>query len=753
MALDSKAIAAEAWTQLLHSILSDSPPSDMSKLYYYSYPVTHDIYLQHNLNSLGIYKYKLGTENIRAKIISFMHSQGVQTDEQGVEHFQNSTRSLVQVNGDASKQGIKYIQNNMRFGTNYEVVQATKNGNQQGIEHNPDYKRSNTPYKVEQITENENKQGIEHIQYNMTSFPCCEVVQTNEDENQQGIEHIQNSTRSYPRCEVVQTNEDEYQQEIEHIQNSMRSFPRFDVVQTNEDENQQGIEHIQSSMRSYPRCEVVQTNEDEYQQGIDHIQNSMRSFPRFDVVQTNEDENQQGIEHIQNNTRSYPRCEVVQTNEDEYQPGIEHIQNSMRSFPRFDVVQTNEEENQQGIEHIQNSMRSYPRCEVVQTNDDENQQGIEHIQFGMRSFTPCEVVQTNDDENQKRMEQIGYGMSSSTTCEVVQVERKDDIWISHVRGRPEFFEKYLKKREFFEKYYKKIAARRVHRRKQENKISALSMVLELVKSGGLHGEEKAVMESDMLEIIEFLHEMGANTIRMALEEELDIMNQEYDDTEYTKKEKELLLRILDTENCQLTICKIICEEGRDQLCYEHSEGVKVNEDENQHGIEHIPDCKRSTMPSEVARAIEHTNQRKIKRILNRKSTGSTGLHKVLEETEDGDEQPINYTIANILSTSFGELLELVENVELHGEVKPSPPPPVIQLIKLLHHYGLDTIQSGVKEELKEVNQKCDNIENDPAILCKKRLLQVMLRICDTETCQKTLCQIICEALRSQVPFD
>lgn len=229
MALDttSKAIATHAWTQLLDSILSGDPPCDMSKYYFFWYQIIDYNHFQHNLKRLEIHKYKLGTENIRAKIS--LHSQVVQTNEQGVEHIQDSTRSVVPANEDAVKQGIEHIQYGMRSGTSYEVVQA-----------------------------NENQLGIDHIQYSMRSSTPYQVVQANEDEIQQGIEHIQYCMRSTKHYEVLQANDQDYnQQGIDHIQNRIISAMHYEVMRENEHVNQQGVESTQDGIRSRIRSRLL----------------------------------------------------------------------------------------------------------------------------------------------------------------------------------------------------------------------------------------------------------------------------------------------------------------------------------------------------------------------------------------------------------------------------------------------------------------------------------------------------------------
>ncbi|KAK1355507.1 hypothetical protein POM88_048763 [Heracleum sosnowskyi] len=536
--------------------------------------------------------------------------------------------------------------------------------------------------------------------------------------NEQGVEHVQDDSTRSAALAIA----DAEKQGMEHIQYSLRSGTSYEVVQANEDGNQQGIEYIQTSMRSGTH-KVVQANEDENHPGIEHIQYCIRSGTPYEVVQANEDRYQQGIEHIQTSTRSGTPHKVVQANEDGNKQGIEHIQTSLRSGTPHKVVQANEDENQQGIEHIQYGIRSGTPYKAVQANEDY-QQGIEHIQYCMRSRTSHKVVQANEAENQQGIEHVHDHELTSYVGKSTELTRLPEE-------------------------YDKITDTNKHQMHLARNILALSTLLELVKNGGLLGEEveQPVMEPYLLGIIKFFHEVEANSIQMVLEEEPENMNQKYDDTEHLKKQKELILKIYDTENCQLTMCKILRKAGRD--CSKHYyELVKANEEGNQPNFEHLPYCIRSTVPLEVVRAFEHRNQKILRRSMNRKYTRSTGLHRVLEETGYGVEQPLNHRGTKRLLTLFTELLELVQIGELHGNVKPEPETSaaVVRLMKLLYHYGLDIIQSGVEEELKEVKQKYDAVKKDPATLCKKKLLEIMLRICGTKTCQRTIYQIICNQM-------
>lgn len=105
---DTKAIIDEAWFQLVHSIISDNPPSDMSKEYYYTIRGRGFDYSQEQLKH---YKYKLGTENIQDRMRFNMNSQVVRVTEhkQETEHIQACIRSA---KNSGEVQAYEYEMNN-----------------------------------------------------------------------------------------------------------------------------------------------------------------------------------------------------------------------------------------------------------------------------------------------------------------------------------------------------------------------------------------------------------------------------------------------------------------------------------------------------------------------------------------------------------------------------------------------------------------------------------------------------------------
>lgn len=83
----TKAIAAEAWSQLMHSIVSDCPPSDMSRKYYYARPFTIEflqMQLKHHIDDL-----QLGPENFqpRRTLESMMMEVKNTKYRQKIQHF------------------------------------------------------------------------------------------------------------------------------------------------------------------------------------------------------------------------------------------------------------------------------------------------------------------------------------------------------------------------------------------------------------------------------------------------------------------------------------------------------------------------------------------------------------------------------------------------------------------------------------------------------------------------------------------
>ncbi|KAL1807924.1 hypothetical protein ACET3Z_024914 [Daucus carota] len=181
-----------------------------------------------------------------------------------------------------------------------------------------------------------------------------------------------------------------------------------------------------------------------------------------------------------------------------------------------------------------------------------------------------------------------------------------------------------------------------------------------------------------------------------------------------------------------------------------------NEDANEQDIEHIRDDeKRFNRVRDDARSAMFSIPADYENhpIINySESLRSTGLPKALYELENAYQHLLSYGEAKKLSTLFDELLDLVENKDLHGEEKLTLRIQVLKVVKLVHHYGIDTIRTGVEEELEDMNQKYDDVKKNLALLYRKKGLEVMLRICDAEACQRTISEIIGKAERDQVLY-
>lgn len=192
---------------------------------------------------------------------------------------------------------------------------------------------------------------------------------------------------------------------------------------------------------------------------------------------------------------------------------------------------------------------------------------------------------------------------------------------------------------------------------------------------------------------------------------------------------------------------------------------------NQQGIEHIQNLMISAMHYEVVQENEHGNQQQVEGtqdsirspLLSKpreydehqeiNNILETGWSDVLKERTCVNQQRINRMQAHMLTLWFDKLLDLVEDGDLQRKEKLILDPKVVCLIKLLHHYGVNTIRSGVDQELENLNQKHVNTEKDLEIQYKKKGLELMLRICDNEMCQKTIYQIIGKAEMGQVVYD
>lgn len=157
MVLDG-AIASEAWSQLVRSILSNTPPRDMSRDYYYTSPETSSDYLHKQSKRLGRYKYKLGTKNIQTRMRYGMRSEQVYEDDgdkQGIENIRPhliSTKHSQTNNADESPQDIEHVR---------ESERSTKHS-QPNVEP--------IPYSPRSVLHYENPQGIEQIRKGSSMF-------------------------------------------------------------------------------------------------------------------------------------------------------------------------------------------------------------------------------------------------------------------------------------------------------------------------------------------------------------------------------------------------------------------------------------------------------------------------------------------------------------------------------------------------------------------------------------------------------
>ncbi|KAK1384478.1 hypothetical protein POM88_022213 [Heracleum sosnowskyi] len=463
----TRAVAAEAWSQLVFSIISNSPPSDMSRNYFYTFAERGFNYLEKQLKRLERYKYKLGTKN---------------------------------------------IQNRMRY--NKLFVQANEGENQHGIEHIRAWARSIKQSTVLQENEDENRQGIEHIRYPLISSKHSELMQTNEDENQQGIEHIRECLRSSKHSQVVQENEDEHQQGNEHFPNSPRSVLYSEVVLANEDEYQQGIEHIQYCLISSKHSEVVQTNEDVNHQGIEHIHDCLRSSKHYHEVElVHEDESHQAIDHIKESPSFFLNSDFLLVNEHENQRGISNNFDCPLSSNHSEMVQKDEDK-MHGIEYFQECPKSTV-SKVVQTNKDGNQKGIEHIQDTSRLTVHSVLEQANEHVN--HIEHIRDSIKSTVSFKPAEFD--DFELIKKFRQTAETTELPQAWQE-----PEDIHQERINYKEAKKLLTLFDELLDLIENGDLLREEKPPLRFQLLKVIKLLHHYGVDTIRRGVQNELEDVN-------------------------------------------------------------------------------------------------------------------------------------------------------------------------------------------------------------------------------------
>ncbi|KAL8125395.1 hypothetical protein AgCh_012911 [Apium graveolens] len=513
MASDSTitAVSTLAWSQLVFSIISNSPPSDMSRNYYYTYPETGFNYLLKQLKRLETYKYMLGTENIQNRMRDNMSS--------------------VQANERESRQGIQHIRASMR-----------------SIKHS-----------MLQENEDENQQGIEHIRYSLISSKHSEFVQTNEDEHQQGIDHIRECARSTKHSELVHDYEDEYQKGNEYIPNSPRSVLHSEVMQANEDEYQQGIEHIQYSLISSKHSEVVQMNEDVYQQGIEHIRDFLRSSKHYEVVLVHKDKNHQGIDHIQDSPSSFANSEFLLVNQHE-----NNISDCPRPSKHSEVVQKDEDTILHRIENFQEFPKSSNVSKVVQTDNYGNQQGIELIRDTSRLNMHSDLEQENEHGN--HIENIRNSIKSTVSFKPAEFDDRELVnEFRHTARSTELSEAWQEPEDAHQQ--------RINYKDSKKLSTLFDELLVLIENENVRQEEKPTLRFQVLKVIKLLHHYGVDTIRRGVENELEDIIKNSNEIEedmaiyYRKKGLEIMLKICNTETCQTTIYDIIGKAERHQVFF------------------------------------------------------------------------------------------------------------------------------------------------------------------------------------------
>lgn len=504
-----RAVATEAWSQLVFSIISNTPPTDMSRNYYNTYPERGSNYLEKQLKRLERYKYKLGTKNIH---------------------------------------------NRMRY--NMSFVQPNERASQQGIEHLRASARSIKHSKMQDY-EDENQQGIEHIQYSIISCKHSELVQTNEDENQQGINHIRECVRSTKHSEVVQDNEDEYQKGNGHIIYSPTSVLHSEVIQANEDEYRQGIEHIRYCLISSKHSEVAKRNEDVNQQGIEYIRDCLRTSKHYEVVLVHDDKNHQGVDHIQESPSFSANSELLLVNEHE-----NNISDCPRSSKNSEVVQNDEDEILHRIENFQECPVSTKVSKVVQTNN--YGQGIEHIQDTSRLNIHSELEQENEHEN--LIKHTRNSIKSTVSFKPAEFDDRELInKFRRTAGSTEFSKAWQEPEDVHQQHINYNDSRKLS--------TLFDELLDLIENGELLGEEKPTLRFQVLKVIKLVYHYGVDTIRRGVETEIeDIIlksNEIGEDTAiyYKKKGLEVMLKICNTETCQRTIYDIICKAERHQVFF------------------------------------------------------------------------------------------------------------------------------------------------------------------------------------------
>ncbi|KAL8094287.1 hypothetical protein AgCh_035983 [Apium graveolens] len=372
------------------------------------------------------------------------------------------------------------------------------------------------------------------------------------------------------------------------------------------------------------------------------------------------------------------------------------------------LVQANEGKYQQGIEDIQPVTRSIGLCvddKVVQANEDKYRQGIEDIRPATRSIglsVDDKVVQANEDKYQQGIgdihpvtRSIGFRVDDKLVQENEAIygqgiEDIQSVTRTNVGNKlvQENEDKYHQGNDHIQSVTGTTANEEMMQAceaENQNEITHEQEVL-LSLLAFLEFVEDEIWEEHLTlrsEVLEAYELMHGNGVADTVRSEMEGKDPKI---QYQEKRLELLLRICDQEICLKSIQ--LQKVGEDVYC-KHCEMSQTSEDGNQLWIKH----------------------------------------------------------AEELSNLFDDLFELVENGNMDGEEEPGVQVKVLKLIKILHHFGVDTIQNAVENELKDMKQKYDDAVEDPAIQFKKKGLEVMLRICGNESYERAINEIVRKSKR------
>ncbi|KAL1804412.1 hypothetical protein ACET3Z_033059 [Daucus carota] len=115
---------------------------------------------------------------------------------------------------------------------------------------------------------------------------------------------------------------------------------------------------------------------------------------------------------------------------------------------------------------------------------------------------------------------------------------------------------------------------------------------------------------------------------------------------------------------------------------------------------------------------------------------------------DEEVQEIGDTKTKVLPIFF-ELLELVEKGDQAVEEHSIPRSEVLDVTELLHDIeGVDVARSVLEKEVEYMKNESD--VHCPITQFQKEILEILLKICDTEACQTTICKLIGKAKGGRV---